>query len=119
MVQKAYRIENLIIALIGLTIVVTDTNRTHLIWYLVCIILPDISLLGYLINKRIGSITYNLIHNYALALLLIVLATILPLHMGFLVYVGTGLIIHVGFDRFFGFGLKYENTFKETHIQKL
>jgi len=119
MVQKFYKFENLIIALLGTIIILSDTNKTHLVWYLICIILPDISLLGYFINKKIGSVFYNIIHNYALGIILIVLGTIFPKHGEYLSYVSIGLIVHVGIDRFFGFGLKYADSFKHTHIQKL
>lgn len=85
-------------------------------WYGLCILLPDISIIGYLVNKRVGSITYNIVHNYALGLILM-LVGILSLH--FLQIIGIGIIIHVGLDRFFGFGLKYPKDFKETHIQRL
>ena len=75
---------------------------------------PDISMLGYLVNPRIGAYTYNLFHHRALAL---AIATV-----GFLtasnVFTAIGILLfaHSSFDRMMGYGLKYTDDFKHTHL---
>jgi hypothetical protein len=88
-------------------------------WYLffLFLLVPDISMIGYLINKKIGAITYNLVHNYILASLLIAIgffANNITFHA-----LGLILTAHVGIDRVLGFGLKYSSGFKDTHMQRL
>lgn len=80
-------------------------------------LLPDVSMIGYFKNLKLGAFLYNLIHNYILALLIIVIG----LWQGdnFTISLGVILASHIGLDRFFGYGLKYIDNFKHTHIQKL
>lgn len=72
---------------------------------------------GYLVNRRLGAAAYNLVHNYALPLLL--LSGLLL--AGEAAYVWPILIwlAHIGMDRMLGFGLKYETAFKDTHLQRV
>ena len=80
-------------------------------------LVPDISMAGYLTDKKIGAIIYNLLHTYILAMAVVVWG----LWQGdnFIVSLGVILASHIGLDRFLGFGLKYQSGFKDTHIQKL
>jgi len=75
---------------------------------------PDISMLGYLINTRLGASCYNLFHHRAVAL--VVLAFGLLTHNNVLVAVGALLFAHSSFDRMMGYGLKYTDDFKHTHL---
>jgi hypothetical protein len=88
-------------------------------WWVFALLLltPDISMVGYIKDKRLGAFTYNLVHNYIFALLLIIIGILLsPL---FLTQLGLILTSHIGLDRLMGFGLKYPYKFKETHMQKV
>ncbi len=83
-------------------------------WYPVLILAPDLSMVGYLMNPRVGSITYNFIHHKALGIGVFVLGVILtsqPLQL-------TGLILfgHSSMDRSLGYGLKYPDSFQNTHL---
>lgn len=40
-------------------------------WFFLLLLAPDLSMFGYMVNKKIGSYVYNLIHTYSLPLLLI------------------------------------------------
>lgn len=112
----------LILELEGLAILAAAIYMYHLSdasWVLlaVLILVPDISMVGYLKNTRLGAITYNLMHNYVLAIILLMAGVI----MKNVTLVSLGLILaaHIGMDRFLGFGLKYPTSFKETHLQKV
>ena len=86
-------------------------------WLWILWIVPDLGMIGYLQNKKIGAFVYNFSHNYLFSLAV--------LGFGYLAGDGTifaiGLIFcsHIALDRFLGFGLKYPSDFKDTHIQKL
>jgi hypothetical protein len=78
---------------------------------------PDLSLLGYLSKTHLGPAAafYNAVHSYALPLILGVVAWKLassPLEQAALIW-----IAHIAFDRTLGYGLKYPQSFKRTHLQ--
>ena len=73
---------------------------------------PDISMLGYVVNSRVGAFTYNLFHHRGIALAL--LATGLLMHLDLLLTVGLLLAAHSSFDRMLGYGLKFTDDFKHT-----
>lgn len=78
---------------------------------------PDISMLGYLFNTRIGAFTYNLFHHRAPALALILAGAVLNSEIS--IAVGLLLLAHGAFDRMLGFGLKYPDDFGHTHLGSL
>jgi Domain of unknown function (DUF4260) len=87
-------------------------------WWLFALLffVPDIGLLGYLVNARVGALTYNLLHN-----------VVLPLALG-----SFGLLVqnsdapriaviwlaHIAFDRMLGYGLK-AGSFADTHLGRV
>jgi hypothetical protein len=88
-------------------------------WWLypALLLVPDIFMLGYLRNTKLGSIIYNLGHSYPIAALVTVLGFVLdsPLTIG----IGAIWFGHIGWDRMFGYGLKYGTSFKHTHLGDL
>ncbi len=86
--------------------------------FILLLFVPDISMIGYIKNKKIGAFIYNFVHNYVLALLCIFLGYIL-LKNTIVTLIGIILFAHVSIDRFLGYGLKYSTSFKETHLQKI
>ena len=78
---------------------------------------PDLSALGYLVNRRVGSVTYNLVHT-----------TVFPVALGLYSLAAgsdTGIqaaliwLAHIGMDRLFGYGFKYPGAFKDTHFARI
>src|SRR4051812_43328626 len=63
---------------------------------------PDISMMGYLVNNRVGAFTYNLFHHRGLGLL--IAATGFLLHHELMTSIGILLFAHSSFDRMFGYG---------------
>ena len=83
-------------------------------WWLLLFFSPNISMLGYLVNTRVGTVTYNLFHHRTIALLI---ATVgYYLHHDVLTAIGILLFAHSSFDRMMGYGLKYPDAFKHTHL---
>lgn len=85
--------------------------------FFVLLFLPDISMIGYLRDKKIGAALYNLVHNYILATIVIGVGVLMTNNT--LILLGLILFAHVGLDRLLGFGLKYPENFKHTHLQKV
>lgn len=85
-------------------------------WWLLLILFfsPDSGAIGYLAGTRFGAITYNLLHHKAVALGLFSIG-LFSTNEYFQI---AGLIIfaHSSFDRVLGFGLKYPDSFANTHL---
>jgi hypothetical protein len=86
-------------------------------WLLVLLLVPDVSMLGYLGGPRLGAVTYNLVHNLVIGLgaLAIGWVSALPL----VALGGAILIAHVGMDRTLGYGLKLPTDFRDTHLGRI
>jgi hypothetical protein len=78
---------------------------------------PDISILGYRRGTRAGAMLYNLFHNYAVPLALVILSCWNNNQM--LMAVALIWVAHIGFDRMLGYGLKYPSSFQETHLGRI
>ena len=85
--------------------------------YALLFLAPDLSMIGYLLNPRLGAWTYNLIHHKGLAVAIYILGSVFS--VPWLMYAGTLLLGHSSLDRVFGYGLKYEDTFQNTHLGKV
>ncbi len=91
----------------------------ELSWLLFFILLfaPDISMLGYFINKKIGAVVYNIFHTYTISIPVTVFGFLSS--QPFIFEVGLIWTAHIGMDRLFGFGLKYPTDFKDTHLNRV
>lgn len=78
---------------------------------------PDLSIVGYLVNPRFGSLTYNAVHTYALPVVLMALPWAARWSPG--THIALIWFAHIGLDRMLGFGLKYPASFKDTHLQRV
>lgn len=84
-------------------------------WLFAALILtPDISMIGYIFNTKIGAALYNVFHNKGLAVLLYLIGTYSFNY--YLLIAGIIIFGHSSLDRFLGFGLKYGDAFKHTHL---
>lgn len=87
-------------------------------WLLLAFLLaPDLSALGYLSGPKVGAVTYDAAHTYALPLTLATAGALTDANL----VTGIGLIwlTHIGIDRALGYGLKYPTSFKNTHLQRI
>jgi Domain of unknown function (DUF4260) len=84
-------------------------------WLLVVplLLVPDVSMVGYLRDARLGAFTYNLVHNWALGLAVLGMGAWSGI--AWVVLAGAILIAHVGMDRALGYGLK-GSSFHDTHL---
>jgi len=78
---------------------------------------PDISFLGYLVNKNVGAIFYNSAHSLIGALVCLGIGYFI--HNDLFLIAGIIWCAHIGFDRALGYGLKYSKGFGFTHLGKI
>ena len=76
---------------------------------------PDISMVGYFINTTVGAVLYNLFHHKLTAALVIAAGYLM--HNDITLFIGLLLYAHSCFDRVFGYGLKFTDSFKHTHLE--
>lgn len=114
--ERLLRLEGL--ALFALATAAYFTRGGGWLLFLVLFLAPDLSMAGYLANRRLGSATYNLAHVVAVPGVLLAGSW----YAGWSLGVGLGLVwlAHVGVDRAAGLGLKYADApFAETHLQRV
>lgn len=85
--------------------------------FLLLILTPDISMLGYLINNKTGAFIYNIFHHKAIAIGIYLIGIYFQNHL--LQLIGVILFGHSSMDRLMGYGLKYEEGFAFTHLGKI
>lgn len=85
--------------------------------FVLFLLAPDLAMIGYKINPRIGAMLYNLAHLYTVPALL--LAAGWALNVPFLLQAGLIWMAHIGMDRSVGYGFKYATHFKDTHLNRV
>lgn len=75
---------------------------------------PDIGMLGYLVNTRVGALIYNIFHHKGIAIAFLLIGYFYS--MPVILLTGVILFSHSAMDRIFGYGLKYSDSFKNTHL---
>jgi len=110
--RRWLRIEGLVMLVGAITLFFTQDKP----WWLIPLIifLPDLFMVGYLGNTRIGAFLYNLGHSYLLPAL--VCAIGLWQHQQWTLALGLLWFAHIGMDRVGGYGLKYPDHFGHTHL---
>ncbi len=108
------RVENISIALLSLLIYA----RLGFAWYWlpVLFIMFDLSALGYVINTRVGALTYNAVHNYLAPVGLLLIGYAVSYTPTWMFLVCLVWIFHIAADRVMGYGLKYPDGFGHTHL---
>lgn len=81
------------------------------------LIAVDLSLLGFLVSPRLGTLTYNLAHTTALPIALGAIGVVSDGSTA--LQVALAWLAHIGIDRALGLGLKYPGSFKDTHLQRV
>jgi hypothetical protein len=109
------RLEGLVL-LIATVIMFAEQGQK---WWLypALLLVPDIFMLGYLANTKLGAFFYNLGHSYFAPALMILLSWRAESKIA--LAIGVIWLGHIGWDRFFGYGLKYDSDFKHTHLGDL
>ena len=106
------KLEGLAVLILSLVIYRQLALPWPLFWWTV--LLPDLALVAYFINPRIGAIAYNLTHAKLLPCLLAVVA--ITEHSPMLLALALIWFAHISIDRLLGYGLKYPASFRHTHL---
>jgi hypothetical protein len=85
--------------------------------FVLLVLAPDLSALGFLAGPRVGAVTYDLAHTYVWTVALGVAGVL----GGSATATQLALIwlVHIGADRLLGYGLKYPTSFRDTHLQRV
>jgi hypothetical protein len=86
-------------------------------WWLIWMLAPDLSMIGYLGGNRVGAVCYNIVHHKGVAIA--VYLTGLYTSSQALEFAGLILFGHSCMDRGMGYGLKYFSGFQDTHLGKI
>lgn len=91
-------------------------NQLDYAWWIfpAFILLPDLSMTGYLANPKTGAWLYNFLHHKLVAITILILG--FWLNYSLLTLAGVILFGHSAVDRIFGYGLKFNDNFKNTHL---
>ncbi len=87
------------------------------VMFIVLLFVPDVGMLGYALNPKLGAQVYNLAHFILLPLVLLALAWAGGWTLG--VQIALIWAAHINMDRVVGYGFKYASGFKDTHMQKV
>jgi hypothetical protein len=85
--------------------------------FLILLLAPDLSMVGYLGGTHSGAIAYNIAHNWFTAGVVAGLGIVLAVPA--LTLAGAILVAHTGIDRVLGYGLKYPTSFQDTHLGRI
>lgn len=91
-------------------------NQLDYAWWVfpACILLPDLSMIGYSVSSKTGAWLYNFFHHKLVAITLLILG--FWFNISLLTLAGVILFGHSAMDRIFGYGLKFNDSFKNTHL---
>jgi hypothetical protein len=103
----------------GLFVLVLSLELYHLTaapwWrFFVLLLVPDLSLLAYLVNPAFAARVYNVVHSYTLPAALAAVA--LAMNQPHVLPYALIWSAHIALDRALGFGLKYPEAFGHTHL---
>ncbi|WP_339868112.1 DUF4260 domain-containing protein [uncultured Algoriphagus sp.] len=86
-------------------------------WFPALLLVPDIGMIGYLFNPKIGAFIYNVLHHRLIA----AAVAFYGLAFGNEYWILSGIILfaHISFDRFMGYGLKFNDSFNHTHLGRI
>jgi hypothetical protein len=99
--------------LIGSLLAYTTTGKP---WWLVplLLLLPDLSMLGYIAGTKVGARSHNFAHTTPLPGALIAVGWWQSASLA--TALGLIWLAHIGLDRMLGYGLKYDDDFQHTHL---
>jgi hypothetical protein len=103
--------------LLAATILIYHHFQFSWLLFAILFLSPDLFMLGYLANLRLGSALYNLGHTLFIPLSLFIAAYFT--HHSLLISISVIWLSHIAFDRLLGYGLKYPTYFKDTHLQRI
>lgn len=115
MMQKVIKLEELGLFILG--IYFFNQLEYAWWWFLALILVPDLSMIGYVFGDKIGAFCYNVAHHRGLAIAVYLVGIYCSNEV--IQLSGVILFAHSSMDRILGYGLKYETGFKFTHLGEI
>jgi hypothetical protein len=109
------RLEGLV--LLAAAVALYATQGFGWIAFGVLLLVPDLAALGYLIGVRAGSLSYNLAHALIVPVVLAVAAVLSG--NALLLQLALIWLAHIGMDRAVGYGLKFSDSPRRTHLSDM
>ena len=81
------------------------------------ILVPDLSMAAYFAGPKPGAIAYDIFHTTIGPLLLAIYGVLFG--ELFAQVLASVWLAHIGLDRALGYGLKYANDFRDTHLGRI
>lgn len=104
---------------LAITVTLLYLLHLQLSWWVWALLFfaPDISMVGYFVNTKVGGLLYNMVHHKGVAALVLIWGLLI----GSVPLQATGLLLwaHASFDRVLGYGLKYPDHFGHTHLGQI
>jgi hypothetical protein len=85
--------------------------------FAVLVLVPDLSMLGYLAGPRAGALAYNLAHSLIGPAMLAGIAWLGA--SAEMLHVALIWAFHIAGDRALGYGLKLPSAFQDTHLGRI
>ena len=101
-------------ALLVLALVLFVWSDSSWWWFALLLLAPDLSMVGYLKDAKIGAAVYNLGHWLVWPAILLALGV--PNGRQTLIAAGSIWLYHIAMDRALGYGFKLEDGFTDTHL---
>jgi len=101
-------------ALLLAALVLDGETGGNWLLFVVLLLAPDLAIVGYRVGNATGAAVYNLAHTEIFPALLAAAGLLggQPL----LLSLALIWFAHIGMDRVVGYGLKYPDGFKQTHL---
>jgi hypothetical protein len=102
------------LVMLVVTVIIYGHVSGNWLAFIALLLVPDLTILAYRVNVKVGSAVYNVAHFYGLPLGLALAA----FFAGWTTVLAIALIwlAHISMDRAVGYGLKYATEFKDTHM---
>jgi|SRR5690606_39551448 len=86
-------------------------------WFFALLLAPDLGMIGYVFGPKVGAFTYNLLHHRLVASVVALYA----LASGNVYWQLAAVILfaHISLDRALGYGLKFSDSFTNTHLGRI
>lgn len=104
-------------AILVITLILYANQQFNWWAFALFLLTPDLPILLYPVNPRLGSITYNLVHTIIFPLTLAIFSVFNGNDLG--LQIALIWLAHIGMDRAFGYGFKYAGEFKQTHFSRI
>jgi hypothetical protein len=104
-------------ALLGMSVLLYWVSGGSWLMFVLLLLAPDLSMLGYFGGPRVGAAVYNVFHAYPLPAVLAAFGVLGESQVA--LAVALIWFAHIGMDRLLGYGLKHPAGFEGTHPGRL